>query len=60
MAWSFSRTSLARGSGSFAGVAPMGSTRSNARPSPQDLKDFGREGGNVSYADIDRDHPGDG
>jgi splicing factor, arginine/serine-rich 4/5/6 len=27
---------------------------------PQDLKDFGREAGNVSYADIDRDHPGEG
>jgi hypothetical protein len=26
----------------------------------QDLKDFGREGGNVSFADIDRDNPGDG
>ncbi|EIN07096.1 hypothetical protein PUNSTDRAFT_71302 [Punctularia strigosozonata HHB-11173 SS5] len=26
----------------------------------QDLKDFGREAGNVSYADIDRDHPGEG
>ncbi|KDQ61107.1 hypothetical protein JAAARDRAFT_55821 [Jaapia argillacea MUCL 33604] len=26
----------------------------------QDLKDFGREAGSVSYADIDRDHPGQG
>jgi len=26
----------------------------------QDLKDFGREGGSVSFADIDRDNPGDG
>ncbi|KDQ10579.1 hypothetical protein BOTBODRAFT_57970 [Botryobasidium botryosum FD-172 SS1] len=26
----------------------------------QDLKDFGREAGNVSYADIDRDIPGNG
>ncbi|KAI0822830.1 hypothetical protein BC628DRAFT_1326452 [Trametes gibbosa] len=26
----------------------------------QDLKDFGREAGSVSYADIDRDVPGDG
>ncbi|KAI0690586.1 hypothetical protein BC835DRAFT_1280690 [Cytidiella melzeri] len=26
----------------------------------QDLKDFGREAGSVSYADIDRDRPGDG
>ncbi|OSD08544.1 hypothetical protein PYCCODRAFT_1473136 [Trametes coccinea BRFM310] len=26
----------------------------------QDLKDFGREAGSVSYADIDRDYPGEG
>jgi hypothetical protein len=26
----------------------------------QDLKDFGREAGNVSFADIDRDVPGQG
>ena len=26
----------------------------------QDLKDFGREAGSVSYADIDRDRPGEG
>ena len=26
----------------------------------QDLKDFGREAGNVSFADIDRDNPGQG
>ncbi|KAL1944744.1 hypothetical protein VTO73DRAFT_3174 [Trametes versicolor] len=26
----------------------------------QDLKDFGREAGSVSYADIDRDNPGEG
>ena len=26
----------------------------------QDLKDFGREAGNVSFADIDRDTPGQG
>ena len=26
----------------------------------QDLKDFGREGGNVSFSDIDRDTPGRG
>lgn len=26
----------------------------------QDLKDFGREAGSVSYADIDRDVPGEG
>jgi splicing factor, arginine/serine-rich 4/5/6 len=26
----------------------------------QDLKDFGREAGNVSFADIDRDAPGQG
>ena len=26
----------------------------------QDLKDFGREAGSVSYADIDRDAPGEG
>jgi len=26
----------------------------------QDLKDFGRDAGNVSYADIDRDNPGQG
>ncbi|TFK54652.1 hypothetical protein OE88DRAFT_1623028 [Heliocybe sulcata] len=26
----------------------------------QDLKDFGREAGSVSYADIDRDNPGNG
>ncbi|EPQ57913.1 hypothetical protein GLOTRDRAFT_109943 [Gloeophyllum trabeum ATCC 11539] len=26
----------------------------------QDLKDFGREAGSVSYADIDRDYPGNG
>jgi hypothetical protein len=26
----------------------------------QDLKDFGREAGSVSFADIDRDYPGDG
>jgi len=27
---------------------------------PQDLKDFGREAGSVSFADIDRDSPGQG
>lgn len=27
---------------------------------PQDLKDFGREAGSVSFADIDRDVPGQG
>ena len=27
---------------------------------PQDLKDFGREAGSVSYADIDRDRAGEG
>jgi len=27
---------------------------------PQDLKDFGREAGSVSFADIDRDFPGQG
>jgi hypothetical protein len=26
----------------------------------QDLKDFGREAGSVSFADIDRDFPGQG
>lgn len=26
----------------------------------QDLKDFGREAGSVSFADIDRDSPGQG
>ena len=26
----------------------------------QDLKDFGREAGSVSFADIDRDVPGQG
>lgn len=29
-------------------------------PLDQDLKDFGREAGSVSYADIDRDVPGEG
>lgn len=27
---------------------------------PQDLKDFGREAGNVSFADVERDAPGRG
>lgn len=36
------------------------SIRPNASVAHQDLKDFGREAGNISFADIDRDTPGQG
>ena|SRR6267154_4869783 len=41
-------------------IAPNRTNEPDLTLLTQDLKDFGREAGSVSFADIDRDNPGQG